>query len=148
MNIEAQFWALCDEADQHDTAGFQKLCDHRESADSVEAEVRACEQAMVKIIDLVEKHPEHRSTFVRCFCDLVLWKRKSPFLLVPFCMRRLRFPEIQDLILRDAAEHKGTEYYASHMNLWSTINHAYSDEVWENATSFQYYANEVMHRKS
>jgi hypothetical protein len=148
MDIEAQFWALCDEANERDTAGYQKLCDDSGSPDAVEAERRASEQAMVEIIDLVERHPEHRSTFARCFSDLALWKRQSPFLLVAFCMRRLRFPEIQDLISRDATEHKGTEYYASHMNFWSAIGHAYVDDVWESAICFQFYAHEVNSRNS
>lgn len=143
MDIEAQFWKLCDEATRHDDSRYRRLCDDSESPDAVQLEARAYEQAMAGIIDLVEKHPEHRPTFVRCFSDLVLWKRQSPFLLVAFCMRRLRFPEILDLIARDARDHKGTACYASHMNFWSAINHAYLDEVWESAICFEFYAHKV-----
>src|SRR5438445_260445 len=125
MDIEGRFWELCDKATRHDEAHFRKVCDDSVSADEAELEARASEQAMVEIIDLVEKHPEHRPTFVRCFSDLVLWKRPAPFLLVAFCMRRLRFPEIVDLLARDQREHEGTAYYASHMNYWSAISHAY-----------------------
>src|SRR5687767_12589042 len=94
MDIEAWFWDLCDRATKHDEARSRKLCDDSVSPDEVELEARASEQAMVEIIDLVRKHPEHRPTFVRCFSDLVLWKRPAPFSLVAFCMRQLRFPEI------------------------------------------------------
>jgi hypothetical protein len=55
-------------------------------------------------------------------------------------MRRLRFPEIQELIHRDAAEHKGTAYYADRMNYGSSINHAYNDAVWEDAGMWAFYA--------
>jgi hypothetical protein len=142
-DIEARFWDLCDLATKHDDAHFRKLVDDSVSPDEAHAEAHALEQAMVEIIRLVEASPEHRSTFVRCFSDLVLWKRRAPFLLVAFCMRQLRFPEIPHLIHRDAQAHKGTAYYADHMNFWSAINHAYLDEVWENALCFDFYRHEV-----
>jgi hypothetical protein len=45
-------------------------------------------------------------------------------------MRRLRFPEIPELIHRDADSHgRASAYYLGHMNYWSEINHAYPDEV-------------------
>jgi hypothetical protein len=99
---------------------------------------------MVEIMRLVERHPDDRALFVRCFSELVLWRRDGPWMLVPFCMRHLRFPEIPDLIARDADEHKGTAYYASHMNHWSAINHAYLDRVWECAFMYDFYAHELV----
>src|SRR5438105_1219491 len=146
MDIESQFWKLCDDAARHDEASMRAVSDDTASPEDVEKEALASEKAMVEIIDLVEKHPEHRPIFVRCFSDLVLWKRQVPYLLVAFCMRRLRFPEIPELIDRDASEHKGTAYYASHMNHWSAINHAYLDEIWENAICFEYYKHETDRR--
>src|SRR5262245_17141000 len=113
------------------------------SPDDAHLEKQAAEQAMVEIIKLVEANPEDRSTFVRCFSDLVLWKRPAPYLMVAFCMRRLRFPEIPELIHRDAEAHEGTAYYAHHMNYWSAINHAYLDKVWESAICFDFCRHEV-----
>jgi hypothetical protein len=133
LDVEARFWELCDRATRHHEASGRKLAEDSVSPDEVHLEAQASEQAMVEIIRLVEANPEHRSTFVRCFSDLVLWKRPAPYLLVAFCMRRLRFPEIPELIHRDAEAHRGTAYYANHMNHWSTINHAYRDKVWEDA---------------
>lgn len=103
---------------------------------------------MVEIIRLVEANPEHRETFVRCFSDLVLWKRPAPYLQMAFCMRRLRFPEIPEVIHRDAKAHKGTAYYVHHMNHWSAINHAYHDKVWENAICFDFYWHEASEDES
>jgi hypothetical protein len=148
MDIETRFWELCDRATRHYEAHNRKLSDDCVPLDELEQEARASEQAMVEIIDLVEKHPEHRPTFVFCFSDLVLWKRQAPFFLVAFCMRRLRFPEIPELIARDAREHEGTAYYAAHMNYWSAINHAYRDRVWEGAISFDYYKHEIREDES
>ena len=147
-DIEAQFWELCDRASQHEVAGSRKLNDDSVSPDEAHVEAQASEQAMVEIIKLVEAHPEYRATFVRCFSDLVLWKRPAPYLLVAFCMRRLRFPEIPDLIRRDAETHTGTAYYADHMNYWSAINHAFLDKVWEDALCFGSYKHEVNEEES
>ena len=143
LDIEAQFWELCDRATQHADAHYRKLTDDAVSPDEAHMEAQASEQAMVEIIKLVEANADDRETFVRCFSDLVLWRRPAPFLLVAFCMRRLRFPEIPELIRRDAEAHKGTAYYANHMNHWSAINHAYLDKVWENALCFDFYRHEV-----
>ena len=83
-NAEARFWELCERATWHDEARFQKA--HRENApdDEVIAEAKAFERSMVEIIKFVGANPEHRETFVRCFCDLVQWKRQVPFDLVAF----------------------------------------------------------------
>lgn len=142
LDVELGFWELCDEAVRRDEASFQILVDDNVSGDDFERERRASECAMVRIIELVEANPSARETFVRCFSQLVVGKRPQPFLLVAFCMRRLRFPEIPELILRDAETHIGTSYYATRMNYWSAINHAYSDTVWESAGCFDYYAHE------
>jgi hypothetical protein len=139
-DAEARFWELCDRATRHDDACFRKA--HRENApdDEVIAEAEAFERSMVEIIEFVEANPERRETFVRCFCDLVQWKRSVPFDLVAFCMRRLRFPEIPELIRRDAESHgRRSAYYLDHMAHWSSINHAYQDFVWEDANRWAYY---------
>ena len=148
LDIEARFWELCDRATRHDEAHYRKLTDDSVSPDEAYLEARASEQAMVEIIKLVEANPEYRPTFVRCFSDLVLWKRPAPYLLVAFCMRRLRFSEIAHLIHRDAEAHEGTAYYANHMNYWSAINHAFLDEVWESALCFDFYRHEVKEDES
>jgi hypothetical protein len=143
LNIEARFWELCDKATRHDAEHYRKLCDDSISSDEAHREARESERAMVEIIRLVEAIPERRLTFVDCFSDIVLWKRPAPYLMVAFCMRRLRFREIPELIQRDAGAHKGTAYYADRMSYWSSINHAYTDKVWECALCFDFYKHEV-----
>ena len=139
MDAEARFWELCDEVNRLDQANWE--------ASRLDVEVasdcRSYERPMVEIIELVEANPEHREAFVRCFCDLVQWKRLAPMSLVAFCMRRLRFPEIPELIRHDAASHgRMSAYYINHMAHWSSINHAYLDEVWEKAGMWAYYEHE------
>lgn len=128
MDIEAQFWRLCNEADRLDQA-HGDCCSY--------------EKPMVEIIDLVERNPGHRDLFVRCFSEIVLGQKPAPWSLPAFCMRRLRFPEIQELVHRDAKDHAGTAYYARHMNYWSKIQHAYDDAVWAEADMWAFYAHEL-----
>jgi hypothetical protein len=139
MDVEARFWELCDEAN--------RLQNANRSASRLREEValdcRSYEQPMIEIIELVEHHPEYRDLFVRCFSEIVLWRRDAPYELAGFCMRRLRLPEIKDLIHRDADEHKGTAYYTNHMNYWSSVMHAFYDAVWEDAGMWAYYAHEL-----
>ena len=142
-DIEVLFWDLCERATRHDDAYSRKMIDDSIPVEDVRLEARESERAMVEIIRLVEENPEHRSTFVRCFSELTLWMRPAPYLLVAFCMHRLRFPEIPDVIRRDAGTHMGTAYYADHMNFWSAINRAYLDIVWENALCFDFYRHEI-----
>jgi hypothetical protein len=139
LDVETRFWELCDLATRHDEAYFRKFTDESVPAE----EARASEQAMVEIIRLVEENPEHHPIFVRCFSELALWKRPAPYLLVAFCMRRLRFPEIPELLRRDREAHKGTASYADHVNYWSAIGHACRDKVWENAMCFDFYRHEI-----
>ncbi len=129
MDAEFVFWELCDKALQLDK--------------SIGEDNRGHEPPMVEIIELVEKHPERRDVFVRCFSEIVMWRRQAPWSLVAFCMRRLQLPEIKELIHRDMDAHKGTAYYAGHMNYWSTIMHAYYDTVWQEANMWPYYFHEL-----
>jgi hypothetical protein len=137
MDVEARFWELCDEATRLEKANW----DASRLDEGVASDGRSYERPMVEIIELVERHPEHRDLFVRCFSEIVLWRRHAPFPLAGFCMRALRFPEIKELIHRDADEHKDTAYYADRMNYWSSIMHAYLDFVWEDASHWAYYSS-------
>jgi hypothetical protein len=139
MDVEARFWELCDEATRLEKANW----DASRLDDEVALDCRSYERPMVEIIELVEQHAERRDLFVRCFSEIVLWRHHAPFELAGFCMRRLRFPEIKELIHRDADEHKGTAYYADRMNYWSSVMHAYYDAVWEDARMWVYYSHEL-----
>lgn len=128
MDLESRFWELCDEASRLERTYGDCL---------------SYEKPMVEIIGLVERFPQHRDLFVRCFSRIVLWERPAPWALVAFCMRRLRLPEIRELVHRDAESHVGTAYYANHMNYWSCIMHAYHDVLWEEAHVWKFYAHEL-----
>ncbi len=140
MDVATQFWTLVDAANELDAEAWRILNDDNE--DPIDSN-RTVEPTYLAICKLVEHHPAERHVFVRCFEELVLGKRKSPWMLVPFCMRVLRMPEIKDTLSREMDETQGTARYASLMNYCSSVMHAYHDEVWENAIAFDSFAHEL-----
>lgn len=133
MALETEFWALVDTANERD-AEASRINDD-DSAEPVDSN-RYVELDYLAICDLVTQNPDSRDLFVRCFCELMLWQRKSPWMLVPFCMRVLRLPEVRSALAHDMDSNKGTAYYARRMNYCSSIVHAYLDDVWEDAFMF------------
>ncbi|NQU22882.1 MAG: hypothetical protein HQ567_16515 [Candidatus Nealsonbacteria bacterium] len=140
MDVETQFWSLVETANQLDEESWRILND--DDSEPVDSN-RMVEPTYLAICKLVSDHPEMRDVFVRCFSDLVLLERKSPWMLVPFCMRVLKMPEIRDTLGREMDENRGTARYASLMNYCSSVMHAYLDEVWENAIAFDHFAHEL-----
>ncbi len=141
MDVEGRFWELCDEASRLEKANW----DASRLDEMIAADWRSYERPMVAIIELVEQHPESRDLFVRCFSEIVLWQRHAPWPLAGFCMRHLQFPEITELIRRDADAHTGTAYYSRRMNYWSNIVHAYVDFVWEDAPLWAPFGLTIQH---
>ena len=141
VDISCQFWTLVDKANRLDGEAHRILSD--DASEVIVDSNRMVEPAYVEIVQLVKDHPERRSEFVGCFSELALWKRRCPWMLVPFCMRALRLPEIQELLQRDMEANQGTAYYARRMNYCSSVMRAYYADVWEDATSFDFFAHEL-----
>ena len=140
MDIESQFWNLVDIANGFDADAWRILNDDTE--EPVDSN-RMVEPTYLAICKLVTDHPAERDAFVRCFSELVLQNRKSPWMLVPFCMRVLRMPEIKDALHREMDRRgSGTAAYATMMNYCSSVMHAYHDDVWEEAIGFDTFAHE------
>ena len=140
MGIEADFWKLVDKANCIDEEASRILKD--DTADPVDVN-RMLEPTYLAICQLVTDHPGKRDVFVRCFSELVLYNRPSPWCLVPFCMRVLRLAEVKEVLSHDMDAHRGTAYYATRMNYCSAVMHAYLDDVWEMAIEFDYFSDEV-----
>lgn len=141
MDLQSEFWKLVGEAKRRDAEASRILTG--DDSDVTVDSNRMVEPVYAAIVRLVQGHPEAREEFVRCFSELVLWKREAPWMLVPFCMRALRFPEIQQLLHDDMDAHRGTAYYARRMNYCSSVMHAYNDNVWEDAIAFDYFSHEL-----
>ena len=140
MDVESQFWQLVDHAIDLDA----------EASVDVDGDVNAgfdsnrlLEPTFLSICQLVSGNPRDRSVFVCCFTELVLGKRQSPWMLVPFCMRALRMPEIEQALACEMDAIRGTARYASMMNYCSAVMHAFHDDVWEHAVAFEYFAHET-----
>lgn len=79
-----QFWELC--------ADSKHVCESTFDSLEQESTYRA-------LLDFVRSHPEDRHLFVYCFIHLLHWPNLGPFNLIEYCMRELRWPEVQDHLL-------------------------------------------------
>lgn len=140
VDVETQFWQLFDAANELDGDAWRIFSDDTEEPVDFNRKV---EPTYLAICRLVTEHPAERDVFVLCFSELVVQNRKSPWMLVPFCMRVLRMHEIKDLLHREMDRRGyGKVSYAKIMNYCSSVMHAYQDDVWENAIGFDTFAHE------
>ncbi len=141
MDIESQFWNLVDTANELEADAWHVLKD--DSEELIDSN-RMVEPTYLAICKLVMDHPVERDVFVRCFSELVLQNRKSPWTLIPFCIRVLRMPEIKEVLHREMDRlGPGTLAYAKMMNYCSCVMHSYSDDIWEYAFAFDTLAHEL-----
>jgi hypothetical protein len=139
MNVESQFWSLVEAANGLEAEARRW---HNDDDSEPVDENRKVEPVYLAICELVTNHSAERDVFVRCFTELVLWKRQSPWLLVPFCMRVLRLSEVQQALAQEMDATRDTARWASRMNYCSSVMHAYVDAVWEQGIAFDTFANE------
>lgn len=145
MDVESEFWSLVQTANELAAEASRILRD--DDAEPVDSN-RMVEPTYLAICKLVTDHPAERDMFVRCFAELILLKRESPWMLVPFCMRVLRMPEIKTTLHQEMDRRgAGTAAYARMMNYCSSVMHAYYDDVWEEAIAFDTFAHELESQK-
>jgi hypothetical protein len=115
---------------------FWRLCEIVNSADTVEAGVPDLEPLLLEILSLVTANPHQRDVLVMCFSALVDGSCTYTDWIVLFCMRDLRWPEVQATAKR-RFELAGCPPRL--MNWISHINWAYDDSPWEDAVFFLYF---------
>lgn len=123
-SLEAEFFTLCQIADE---------------LDSPEADVPDLEPALLKILELVKAHPEQRDLFARCFVRLVDGSVHVTDWIVLFCMRELRYPEVQDALNDRFHALGGPRGAPRMMSFVSDVNWVYDDTPWSHADFFRYH---------
>jgi hypothetical protein len=88
MSAIEQFWTLCSEAKQ---------------VSETTLDSRQREPAFLAILQLVQEHPQARSAFAYCFIHLFHWPELGPWNLIEYCMRELRWEEVQSHLAGIAA---------------------------------------------
>lgn len=121
--IEHEFWVLCAQAD---------------AADTVDSSVPDLEPHLLRILEFANAHLADRGTLVSCFTQLVDGTRSLSDWIVLFCMRELRWPEIQ-LAANLRFERAGGVRAPRLMSWISRINWAYDDSPWDSADFFWYF---------
>jgi hypothetical protein len=80
MTVIEQFWDLCNNAKQI----AEKTADSRER-----------EPTFLAVLTFVQDHPQDRTSFADCFIHLFHWPELGPWNLIEYCMRELRWQEVQ-----------------------------------------------------
>lgn len=80
MNTPEEFWRLCRQVVVilNDSGDYKKT-----------------EPLLLTILDLVKQHPDERDFFSSAFKEMLRNPRTWTTLIVQFCMRELRYPEVQ-----------------------------------------------------
>ena len=119
------------------TSKFWTLCDRVDAADTAESSVPNLEPFLLELLAFIKAHPDHRQLFRRQFESLVDGSSSKSRWIVLFCMRELRWPEIQEAANRRFVN-AGGERAPRLMNWISDINWAYADEPCDKADFFRY----------
>jgi hypothetical protein len=117
---------------------FWKLCQFADAADTVDRGGPDVEPFLIDILEFAKAHLDQRDTLVRCFSGLVDGSRNYSQWIVLFCMRELRWPEVQEAANR-RFELAGGERAPRLMNWISDVNWVYDDSPWEDAVFFRYF---------
>lgn len=121
---ESRFWELCEKIDEEDT---------------VESSVPDLEPSLLQLLDFIKSQPSHTGMFTRCFRQLGTGQKTYSSWIILFCMRDLRYPEVQLAVNENFARLGGASKAARWMNFVSAINWVYDDSPWEDALFFNYY---------
>lgn len=124
IQVEARFWELCERIDREDT---------------VESSVPDLEPSLLELLTFIKSEPQHEKLFIRCFCQIGTGQRISTSWIILFCMRELRYAEVQNAVNADFEQRGGPSKVPRLMNYVSDINWVFDDSPWEDALFFKYY---------
>jgi hypothetical protein len=125
-NLEEKFWNLCKVADEEDAKNLGMTSEF--------------ESTLLNILDFVKANINEKELFKNCFVQS--WTsedHKTTHWVVLFCMRELRWPEVQNEINDFFVLRGGIEGAPRLMNFISDLNLVYDDTPWEDADFFNYH---------
>lgn len=119
MNVVEQFWLLVRNA--------ESAWENTDGADELEPYLLA-------VLEFVKKNITHRAELLKCFNTLV-WEDKGPIEILEFCMRELRWKEVQETAIQAMKENTDIRI----LNALDRFLAVYEDE-WEDADLYKYYS--------
>ncbi|TVV45495.1 hypothetical protein [Thalassolituus sp. C2-1] len=125
MEIKEQFWALCDRVQIEDDKDYGITPEFGE--------------LLFEILDFVMSNPESEEIFKECFVELGLHPERYTEWILLYCMRDLRYPEVQMAINKNFDDLGGVNGAPRLMNFVSHVNWAYDNTPWEDADFFKYH---------
>jgi len=125
MDIEQKFWGLCKEAQAEDEKDYGITPKFGEK--------------LHNILQLVMDNPEYEENFKKYFIDIGLNETKFTEWIILYCMRELRYSEVQEAINKKFNDLGGIDGAPGLMNYVSHVNWTYEDTPWEDADFFKYH---------
>ena len=122
--VEARFWELCERINREDT---------------VESSVPDLEPSLLELLTFIQSEPQHEKLFIQSFCQMGTGQKVFTDWIILFCMRELRYPEVQYAVNENFNKRGGPSKAPRLMNFVSDINCVFDDSPWEDALFFKYY---------
>ena len=125
IEIEKRFWDFCKAVQAEDEKDY-----------GITPELG---KALHNVLLHVMENPDHETFFKDCFIRIGLNENDYTEWLLLYCMRELRYPEVQVAIYNKFHDLGGTEGAPGLMNYVSHVSWVYDDAPWEDADFFKYY---------
>jgi hypothetical protein len=124
IQAEVRFWELCSTIDREDT---------------IESSVPDLEPSLLELLTFIKSEPEHENLFIKCFCQVGTGQKRFSDWIILFCMRELRYAEVQQAVNEDFIKRGGPSGAARRMNFVSDINWVFDDSPWDHALFFKFF---------
>ncbi|WP_155250573.1 hypothetical protein [Pseudomonas asplenii] len=108
--------------------------------DNTIADVTALEPELFKLLHLVKNNEEHTELFKNLFIEVGTTVKHSAWVII-YCMRDLKWPEVQAAVNDWFTEQGGRDRAPRLMGYISDLNRAYADTSWKDADFFFYHWN-------
>lgn len=122
--VEAQFWRLCDAATQFDEESLA---------------LSQLEPYLRPILEFVKSNSEHERLFKKSFIELATGTKRHTYWILLYCMRELRYPEVQAAVNAWSDSLGGAAGAPRLMNYVSDVNWVFDSAPWEHADFFKYH---------
>lgn len=117
--------------------GFWSKCNDIRAKWMVTHGVNEVEDSLLDLLIYVKKHPEYNDQFKKCFREIVLNPNLGTLEILIFCMRELRWKEVQELIVLSIKETDDPRI----RDALGDILDVYDDK-WKNSDLYDYYKDQ------
>lgn len=122
--VETKFWDLCERAHRFDEENL---------------DLPQLEPYLQDVLNFVKENQASEKLFKKWFVEMAEEKRRFSNWILLYCMRELRYPEVQYAVNKRFNDLGGPTSVPRLMNYVSAVNWGYDDAPWEDAIFFRYF---------